>query len=431
MTLIDAPVSASEPSTKRHPESYRSDADPSVPADQVGLAAHTSNVAGDDPSAAIDHGSSDDQSRPVGGGISLNDPEREWLDANLRLYSDTLDDLEATRIANENRCRSLARAMLARFDPDHPILETRAAPIADLIAAVDSRAPGAKDMAKLAAVAEGIGQLEHDATLLLQRAMRSHPLGPWVKSAMGVGDKQAGRLLGVLGDPYIVPDMYDRDGNLRSSARIRTVSQLWAYCGYHVLHPGHTTHDTQAGAAGVEPSGPTDQARRDTHAHSVGGATSCGPGHTNPVDHPFGAGVAPSRRKGQRANWNSTAKMRAFLVAEATTKRRCATCTAAGKVRADTLGKAPPWAPPPLDCTCADDGYRYRVVYDAARMKYQHATHDQPCVRCGPKGTPAELGSEISEKHKQARAVRAVAKEILRDLWRESKRLHEERAAGA
>lgn len=67
----------------------------------------------------------------------------------------------------------------------------------------------------------------------------------------------------------------------------------------------------------------------------------------------------------------------------------------------------------------------YRAVYDAAREKYADATHAVACRRCGPEGSPAPIGSPLSAAHQHARAIRAMCKEILRDLWREARAMHE------
>jgi hypothetical protein len=261
---------------------------------------------------------------PKGGSSTNWTPAR--ADALLLLYADALDDLERVRIATENRARSLAQ-----------------------VKGMD----GTPEQARLDGLTSGLAALEHDAELQLKRALRQHPLGPWVKRVVGIGEKQGARLLAAIGDP----------------AERRTVSQLWAYCGYHVLHPDHHAVDTHAEIVGVDPSGGPSQSATDAQtAH---------------------AGVAPSRRKGQRANWNSTAKMRAFLCAESCVKQ----------------AKSP-----------------YRAVYDAGRAKYADAIHAHPCARCGPSGKPAEIGSPLSAGHQHARALRLVAKAILRDLWVEARR---------
>lgn len=54
-------------------------------------------------------------------------------------------------------------------------------------------------------------------------------------------------------------------------------------------------------------------------------------------------------------------------------------------------------------------------------MDVLDATHALPCARCA-----AEAGSQLSKAHCFARAMRITAKAILKDLWCEAKRLHED-----
>lgn len=209
---------------------------------------------------------------------------------------------------------------------------------------------------------EALGKLEHQATLNLQRAVRKHPLGPWMKATVGVGEKQGARLLAAIGDPYW-NTLYDRP---------RTVSELWAYCGLHVHPAAQLRVEAQRLRGGGGKQGDPGQAEADTHAVT--------------------AGVAPTRARGQRANWSTVAKTRAYLIAESCIKQV----------------HSP-----------------YRAVYDDGRSKYADAVHPEPCRRCGPAGKPAEKGSPLSAGHQHARAMRLAMKEILKDLWRESKRIHE------
>lgn len=270
-------------------------------------------------------------------------------DPLLALAADVLDDLERVRIANENRLRQLTRT-----EEDADGLERGFGLPADH-----------PDVRRLAGLVDGLATAEHQAELNLTRLMRKHPLGPWVKQARGVGDKQAARLLAAIGDPYI--------NTLHN--RPRTVSELWAYAGYHVLPAGHAPRDAQIRLAG-------------------GGSAGGNPDHLEGVAHGPAVGVAATRVRGQRANWSATAKMRAHLVAVSIVK----------------------------------SGGPYRETYDAARAKYTDAVHAAECRRCGPSGKPALVGSPLSAGHQHARALRAVAKDVLRDLWREAKRIHEQPA---
>lgn len=283
---------------------------------------------------------------PISGSSVL--ASNPWADSNaplLALLADALDDIERTRIANENRLRQLTRDETDSDGEERGFGLTLDQP----------------QVAALADVVEALGKLEHQATLNLQRAVRKHPLGPWVKATVGVGEKQGARLIAAIGDPYW-NTLHDRP---------RLVSELWAYCGLHVL--------------------PAVQGFCATQESPGGGGKQGNPGQSTADTQCTAAGVAPTRARGQRANWSTVAKTRAYLVAESCIKQ----------------ARSP-----------------YRTVYDDGRTKYADAVHAAPCRRCGPAGKPANTGSPLSAGHQHARAMRLVMKEILRDLWAESKRLH-------
>jgi hypothetical protein len=223
-----------------------------------------------------------------------------WDVRLLALQAEFLTDLEGVRIANGNRIGALERAGLA----GGPEL-ARADKLSDLLAAAEKLAEGD-----------------------LTRALKALPIYPWISGTVGLGDKQVGRLLGVIGDPCWRRVQVDEN---TVEWEPRTIGQLWSYCGYAV----------------------TD-------------------------------GVAPKRTRGQQASYNTEARTRCFLIAESCVKQR----------------HSP-----------------YRAVYDTGREKYAEATHKQPCIRCGPSGKPALADSPLSDGHKHARALRLVAKEVLRDLW--------------
>lgn len=127
----------------------------------------------------------------------------------LCLLSDSLDAIEDLRIATENRVRSLTRTGV---DKDGELRGL----------GLDARSP---EVARAIAMVESIKKLEHEATLELKREVRKSPLYGWVKRNKGIGEKQAARLLAVIGDPYW-NDLHERQ---------RTVSELWAYAGYSVV----------------------------------------------------------------------------------------------------------------------------------------------------------------------------------------------------
>ena len=259
-------------------------------------------------------------------------------DNTLGVLAEVVDDLENIRIANENRLRILTTPV-DQADKDGQCRGS-GLPLSS------------KPVIRLNAVIEGMKKLEHQAVLDLSLQMRHHPLGAWAKKKPGIGEKQLARLLAVIRDPYWNDGKDPEDGEPYN--RPRLVSELWAYCGLHVLHPA-------------------DHSSSDTHGLRVGG-------------------VAPKRVRGQKVDWNQDAKMRIWLIAQSCVQ---------------TLHSP------------------YRKVYDLGRIEYAEAVHSGECVRCGPKGKPAQPGSALSDGHKHARAVRLMMKEILKDLWIEAKRLHE------
>jgi hypothetical protein len=103
-----------------------------------------------------------------------------------------------------------------------------------------------------------------------------------------------------------------------------------------------------------------------------------------------GYGVAPRRKRGEKSTWSEEARKRAWLIAT----------------------------------SCVKSGGHYREVYDRAKRKYANTIHKHTCIRCGPSGKPAQVGTPLSAGHIHARALRAVMKAVLRDLWHESRRMH-------
>lgn len=125
------------------------------------------------------------------------------------------------------------------------------------------------------------------------------------------------------------------------------------------------------------------------------------------------------RKKGVKANWSGDAKKRAHLVAKKCMTQLQKPCYS---VKGDD-GLVSHTVHIEGECTCS----RYRLLYDAQKSKYAGTVHPTECHGCTPKGKPpAEVGSPRKPAHVDAIAVRALAKEILRDMWHEARRLHEE-----
>jgi hypothetical protein len=101
-------------------------------------------------------------------------------------------------------------------------------------------------------------------------------------------------------------------------------------------------------------------------------------------------GQAPRRKRGEKSNWSENARKRTWLIANSCIK---------------TTGP-------------------FRDIYDMARDRYEDAVHEYECIRCGPAGKPAQIGSPLSNGHRHARGLRAVGKAVQKAIWRESRRHH-------
>jgi len=317
--------------------------------------------------------------KPMGGS-----PDVDLFEPTLALSADVLDDLEQTRIANENRLRQLVRS---EADSDG---EERGF-------GLDDTNPVVAALQKMIA---GLFEIEGKAVLNLEKVMKAHPLGEWQRAQHGIGAKQCARLIAAIGDPYIRPAyaIENEDGTVTEvPAAPRTVSQLWAYSGYHTLPIGQARDDTHIIVADGGKLPTSSHLTFETHKGTAAVRGKSGNRSQSPSDpHPPFASVAAKRKKGERANWSADAKMRAFLIAEKTVQ----------------LGKA-------VDSP-------YYEAYAKRKANTEGRTHVAPCVRCGPSGKPALKGSVWSDGHRHADALRIVAKEILKGLWIEAKRLHEE-----
>jgi hypothetical protein len=187
---------------------------------------------------------------------------------------------------------------------------------------------------QMAALVDSIGATEKQLTKNLASVMEDHPLGDWVKDTTGVGTKTTARYLASVGGD---PAWHSKD------ERVRTLRELWSYSGLAVV-----------------------------------------------------SGRAPKRKRGVQGNWNESARMRVWNMAQ-----------------------------PMVRVPSKEPGI-YRNVYDDARVKYEDATHLGECVRCGPSGKPAKDGSDLNLGHKHARAIRAIMKEVTRDMWQICYDLHQD-----
>jgi hypothetical protein len=295
------------------------------------------------------------------------------VDPFLFVHATIHSDLEKARIAMDNRVR-----ILTTDKPDD-----------DGVMRGFGLTEAHPDVARVAGIAQALAALENDAKLGMGRALRRSAIWPWVKAQRGLGEKQIGRLLSAIGDPFWHPQTFNENGTVRHPEGPRTVSQLWAYCGDHVLPADHSPADTRSGfVSGHTP--PASQPSSDIQSASAGGAQSGDPGQRSRETPAADAGVAAKRRKGQRANWSTDAKTRAYLVAESCLKQ------------IDTGCRDGDQAKHAEGCRCSP----YRIKYDARRARTA-VTHP-----------------EWTAGHSHTDGLRVAGKEILKDLWREAKRLH-------
>lgn len=153
--------------------------------------------------------------------------------AVLGLAAKTLDDIEHLRKAAANRVRALTRSEEDKDGEDRGL-------------GLDERHP---DVAMAMNTLNMIGSLEAEQVKNLQKIMKKHPLGPFVKQAKGVGEKQAARLIAATGDPYWA-DRTEKtsDGKIISIVSSpRTLREFLAYCGYGIAPGGGEARRIQKG----------------------------------------------------------------------------------------------------------------------------------------------------------------------------------------
>lgn len=294
--------------------------------------------------SVTDHTSTDTHAGDVGGAPTPPAPATApttptlcapvLVDHHLAVLANRVNDLENFRKASANQLGALTRT---GADKDG---ETRGYELpAGHPAVVQSQA-----------IVDSIKKIEDQTIKHLEKKLKSSPLGPWVLSQKGIGFKTVARLLAATGDPYW-NGLHDRP---------RTVSELWAFCGYR---PGQR------------------------------------------------------KVKGQQVNWSTEAKTRAFNCIDPVKQQLRKPCVSLRDDDGDHVG-----AEHLAGCQCSP----YRVIYDEAKAKYAGTTHSSECHRCTGKGRPpAEIGSPRKPAHVDQMAIRYVTKVLLKNLWREAKRLHE------
>lgn len=180
-------------------------------------------------------------------------------------------------------------------------------------------------------ILDGVKAQEKAAIKNLEKQILDSPFGEYVKMRKGIGPKAIGRLLAATGDPYIANQIFlDDDYNVIGSYIFeRSLRQFFTYCGYGIASDGN--------------------ARR--------------------------------RKKGEKANWNSEAKKRVYIISDSAMKQR---------------------------------NSHLREVYDSAKLKYENSEVIDKEGNFVP----------ISDGRRHNRALRAMSKEVLAELYHVAREYH-------
>ena len=226
-------------------------------------------------------------------------------------------------------------------------------------------------------IANPLTQAEHLAELELVRAWRRHPLAPWAKHVKGLGEKSVARLIAEIGDPSI---------GSRGHWEVSTTSPE--------TNGSHSSNDDQSVDASEDEKEPTGKAPRNRtwvideyFDRTVSQLWAyCGVGDPARNRIPRDAIQAEILKRGK-----PRAKKQMYLIAT-------------GLLKSGIRDGSPitPWG----------------EEYVAARQKYEDRIHDRDCPPCHAKpGDPWKPG------HQHMAALRKVEKELLKEMWKEARRL--------
>jgi len=246
-----------------------------------------------------------------------------------------------------------------------------------------------------------VRETEHNlAVALVKQWKEVVPLAirEWVDATKGLGPHTMARLLGHVGHPrYGFPQHWEGMGEDRhlvaDDAFLRTVGDLWSYCGHgEVLgrRRGMTVED--ALAAG------NPKAKMVTHLLAESAVKEPGRDKTA-----WGAELSEKEIAAKAAK-TSRSSHRSEPMSGTTGKKRSGGID--GQMYAETH-----------TAHAVDATWPYRKIYEERRRVTLDRVHAEPCVRCGPSGKPAQSASPWSDAHRHADGLRLVGKAILKDLW--------------
>lgn len=273
--------------------------------------------------------------------------------AELRLLAESFEDAQKARIAIENRLRSGADA--------GPALE-----------ALDS-----------------LRHAEGKLSLALRRKFRvvNPELTAWAKDTVGIGEHLLARLIGTIGHPVIAsPYHWEGEGSDRilvsGPSYLRSVSQLWSYCGH-----GDPTRKRRKGMTADEAMS-LGNPRAKMLVHLIAeGCVKCRGSATGDSDSSRAGGAieCATPEAGSPTSTTLSAQTTELTVSQAVAlgsdenddETRSQTQTILAPVRR----RSP-----------------YRDTYDLARITYSER-------------------EDWSDGHRHNAALRLVGKEVLRDIW--------------
>lgn len=226
-------------------------------------------------------------------------------------------------------------------------------------------------------IATPLNQAEHLAELELIRAWRKHPLAPWAKEVRGLGEKSIARLIAEIGSPAI-----GSKGHWETSKSNGSIGDS----------------DTQGAEDPDQAIDPTDDQTPDAKKNrewiidehferTVSQLWAyCGVGDPARSRIPKGAVQSDLLRRGK-----PRAKKQLYLIAT-------------GLLKSGIRGGEPisPWG----------------EFYMRARRKYADRVHDEPCAPCH-----AGAGDPWKPGHQHMAALRLMEKELLKEMWKQDRKL--------
>lgn len=229
-------------------------------------------------------------------------------------------------------------------------------------------------------IQEPISRAEHLAELELVRTWRKHPLAPWAKDVRGLGEKSVARLIAEIGDPS-VGSIGHWETSKNGTTPIADIQTDDAPFGIEEAMP---EADNQTDDA-------SSKARvwviDDFYNRSVSQLWSyCGVGDPARSRIPKNAVQAELLARGK-----PRAKKQLYLIAT-------------GLLKSGVRSKEP--------VTYWGD------LYMRMRQKYAERIHDAACAPCH-----AKAGDPWKPGHQHMAALRKLEKELLKDMWREARRL--------